>query len=273
MYAEIDRPLDLQSILERTRHLQVGASARYFESVGSTNDVAYHCADHGEEEGTVIIADEQKTGKGRLNRHWSSERFKGIYASIILRPEISVVFASRFTILASVSAVRSIWDVCRIHAHVKWPNDIMIGDKKVGGILAEIKVQERSIKFTIVGIGINVNHLEADFSEDIRSTATSLLIETVHAVAREDLLVHLLTHMDALYKQVLSDDFSPILDEWKSISPSHSNCPVIVANGDRSYQGITRGVTENGELVIEKQSGENIIVSFGDLITISRAQQ
>ncbi len=273
MYAEIETPLNLHSILERTHHLRVGSLVKYFESVGSTNDVAYDCADHGEAEGTVIIADEQKAGRGRLNRLWSSARYRGIYASIILRPEISVVFASRFTILASVSAARSIWDVCRIRAQVKWPNDIMIGDKKVGGILAELKVLEQSIKFAIVGIGINVNHLEADFPVDIRSIATSLLMETEHVVAREDLLIHLLTHMDALYQKVLNDDFSPILDEWKSLSPSHVNCAVIVANGERSYQGITRGVTENGGLVIEKQSGENIIVSFGDLITISRAQE
>jgi len=169
-----------------------------------------------------------------------------------------------------VSVVRAIQEVAHIRAQIKWPNDIMINERKAGGILAEIKVMENIIKFVIVGIGINVNHLEGDFPGDLAAIATSLLIESRLPVSRERFVARLLSNIDSMYPKALLDDFSSIIDEWKELSPCHENCAVLVRNGDRSYRGITKGITESGELIVEVESGENIIVSFGDLIQITR---
>ena len=270
MYPEIDKPLNVNEILDDVHDLRIGGNLRYYTTAGSTNDIAYRLAEKGENEGVVVIADEQTAGKGRLNRNWASPRFKGIYASVLLRPEVDVLFASRFTMLASISAARAIREMTGISAQIKWPNDIVIGEKKTAGVLAEIKLKEKIIHFIIIGIGINVNQLDGDFPKDIAAIATSLLIEGGKSVSREKLTAKVLSSLDEMYPKALLTDFSPIADEWKRLSPYHENCSVIIRNGDTSRRGITRGLTENGELIVEVRPGENIIVSYGDLMRVER---
>ncbi|MEW5807812.1 MAG: biotin--[acetyl-CoA-carboxylase] ligase [Acidobacteriota bacterium] len=268
MFRELDKPLDIIEILEGVHHLPIGRRIKYYDKVGSTNDIAYHLAEGGEEEGTIVIADEQTAGKGRQDRKWSSARFKGIYLSIILRPEVEALSSPRFTMMASVGIVKAIEDVARLKAEIKWPNDIMLGTKKVGGILAEIKLVENFVKFAVLGIGINVNHLDTDFPTEIASLSTSLLMESTLAVSREQLVIKLLSHLSTFYPMALQKDFSPLIAQWKELCPCHNGCMVTVKNGSLTYRGITRGVTNIGELMIEMESGERVTLALGDLSII-----
>lgn len=267
MFEEVNKPLDIASILEHTKGLSIGKKIWHDTTVGSTNNIAYDLGERGEEHGVLVLAEEQSAGKGRMKRTWESAKFKGIYLSLLLRPEIKASFLPRFTIFSAVCTVQAIIDETGLDVNIKWPNDILISHKKVAGILAEIKTMEDNVKFIIIGIGMNVNHLEADFPEEIVSRSTSLLMETKQPVSRESLIIKLLNRMNQHYHNVSSSSFSNILGTWKTFSPYHENHQVTVVDGDKSFKAITRGITEDGELLIENESGQKTKLSFGELTT------
>lgn len=182
----------------KTNHM--GKKILHFESINSTNNKAKELSEKGEDHGTVVISEEQVGGKGRLGRSWCSPKYKGISLSIILKPNINPMEAPKITQIAAAAMIESLREF-NINAKVKWPNDIIIGGKKVCGILTEMSGELNRVNYIIVGIGINANLDKDDFSEDLLDRATSLKIETNTSINRKSLVGMLLNKFEFLYTE------------------------------------------------------------------------
>src|SRR5271157_645466 len=179
---------------------RIGNNIHFFTEVESTNNALFRLARDGAPHGTVVIAECQTKGKGRLNREWQSPPGCNIYASIALRPPIAPVYAPQITLMTGVAVAELLSGYCTGGVTLKWPNDVQIKGKKVCGILAEMSASfQGSVDFVIVGIGINVNIRKNDFDESIRDIATSLAEEAGHNISRLDLTAKLFAKFDDLY--------------------------------------------------------------------------
>jgi len=192
----------------------LGKSIVYYDSVDSTNTAAYLLAKEGAKEGTVVVAESQKKGKGRLARHWTSPKHKGIYMSIILRPDLTPYEAPKLTLITAVSVCQAIRSATGATTLIKWPNDILIDSKKVSGILIEMEAEQDFVKFIVLGIGINVNTSRSDLPKG----ATSISDEIGSKVDRVELLKAILQSMESNYKIFREQGFQPIRKEWRNLS-------------------------------------------------------
>ena len=188
-------PLEIASVLHTET---LGKKVVYFESTPSTNEEAKKIAREGAEEGTIVVAEEQTTGRGRLTRHFYSPFAKGIWFSVIFRPTFFPMEASKSTLLAAVGVCRGIRRLGLADAGIKWPNDILYHGKKLVGMLCEMSASMEKIDYIIMGIGINTGMKEKEFPEDFRGHATSFLNEGVN-VSRRDLLAAVLAELEAEY--------------------------------------------------------------------------
>jgi len=237
---------------------KLGQSVCYFAEVVSTNEEARRLAEKGAEEGTVVLADSQTGGKGRMGRHWHSPAGKGILISIILRPAIQPSRAPHLTMVAAVAAANAIEKVSGLKPGIKWPNDILVNGKKVCGILTELKAETERIHYGIVGIGLNVNLSIEDLLPDLYTTATSLAIERGQPFSRVLLTQSLLAHMEAFYFSYLNQGFNPIKDAWKKMNVTLGR-PVQVKAPEGQFSGIALDIDDNGALLV---AGEVGIKSF-----------
>lgn len=235
-------------------------------SVGSTNKFAYTLATQGRKEGTIIIAEEQTRGRGRMNRHWDSQFGKGLWFSIILRPTVHAVKAGLFPYLAGVSVAQAIENKTGFTPSVKWPNDLLLNDKKFCGILSEIEFINNRIHFIILGIGINTDHKMNDFSEVLRHHATSLRIEIGHKIDRVSLFAEIINLLEQHYYYAIEYGFEMIISSWKK------RCPLLGKNirvflQDHPYYGKFEDLDENGCLLLRSRDGELKKIVAGDLIS------
>ncbi|HET6454274.1 MAG TPA: biotin--[acetyl-CoA-carboxylase] ligase [Armatimonadota bacterium] len=221
-----------------------------FDSVASTNDVALQMADAPE--GTVIIAGEQTSGKGRRGRKWSSPPGEGLYLSIVLHPSLPYDKLWQMAFVVSLAACEAIREVSGLDARIKQPNDILINARKVCGILIETRGHgdAGTRGFVVIGIGINVNN--QSFPPDLN--ATSLALELGRTFSMPDMENALLRCLDARYEQFLTDGFQPILELWKAL-----DCTVGRQTTDHMFEGTGLEVAENGDLQI--QSGRDASVA------------
>lgn len=182
----------------------IGRNVYYFDSIDSTNTKAKKLASKCVPEGTIIISEEQTAGRGRLGRSWISPKHKGLLMSIILRPHIDPINAVKITQLMAAAIHKSIKEL-GIKSLIKWPNDIVLNNKKVCGILTEMNAELNRINYVVIGIGINVNLDEDEIPNDIRSIATSLKIESKDTINRKRLLCSILDNFEILYDEFLED--------------------------------------------------------------------
>ncbi len=236
----------------------VGQRVIYYPSLTSTMEVARREARHGTAEGTVIIADEQTAGKGRLERIWLSPK-GNIALSIILYP--SVTYLPSFIMLASLAVVRSIEAVTGLKSQIKWPNDVLISGRKVCGILIESDVQGNTVNHTVIGIGINVNLRVADFPE-IQQVATSLSDELGKDVSRLSMIRHLLVEIERL-SLALSTGGS-IYEEWRDNLVTLGK-RVRVKSGGTIYEGVAESVARDGSLLLHGLDGSLTKIITGDV--------
>lgn len=259
-------------------HVSVmGKKIIFLETVGSTNTSAMELAGKWCEEGTVVIADAQTGGKGRLGRKWLSPPGKNIYMSIVLRPEISPRDATVLTLMSAVSCATAIKKCSSIPVTIKWPNDLMVSDMKLGGILTEIKADMDRISHAVVGIGININLDLTDMPGEIGSFATSIKIEQKRGSAeaqngydfsRTLVAVEILKEMDRWYSILLTTGKKPIADEWMLLSSTIGRA-VKVTVGDAVFTGIAGSIDEEGMLMLELPDNSVKKISSGD-VTILR---
>lgn len=252
---------EIQSFL-RTKY--VGKNIIYYESIGSTNSKAKELAEIGEEHGTVIISEEQTTGRGRLGRDWVSPKYKGIWMSIILRPSITTQNISQITLIGAAAVQKAIFEM-GIKTAIKWPNDIVLSSKKVCGILTEMSGEIDHINYLIMGIGINVNLKEEDIPKDLKNVASSLLIESSKYIDRKVLLANVLNIFEELYSDfVLNGDIKETIEICRENSALIGSEIQLINRGKVTIaKGINIG--DSGELVIENHNGNLEYIVSGEV--------
>ena len=232
----------------------LGKMIHYRESVESTQKIAHQLANEGAEEGTLVIAEEQVSGKGRLMRSWHSPKFSGIWMSLILRPKIPLHQAPQLTLLAAVAVAQAIEDVTELQPQIKWPNDLLINRRKVTGILTEMQAESDRIHSVIIGIGMNINQQKEDFPEDLQEKASSLSIESGVKISRAKVIQRVLLRLEDLYTLYLQEGFMPIKLLWESYAISLGQILKASTVND-TIVGKALGITDAGVLLLEDNQG------------------
>ncbi len=241
----------------------IGKKVFFYPSIDSTNIKAFELARSGEPEGTVVIADAQSNGKGRIGRRWESPPGVNVYTSIILRPDCPPQAAQNLTFLSAVAVAEAVGAVCPGRPTVKWPNDILIDSRKVAGILLEMDSEADRVHFVIAGIGVNVNMKAMMLPDPVRSIATSLAEKSGHEVDRTHFVRTLYASVEKWYKIYLMEGFGPILSAWKGYFDAEGK-PVKVISFNRSISGICAGVDESGALLVRDPAGAVVRIISGD---------
>jgi BirA family transcriptional regulator, biotin operon repressor / biotin---[acetyl-CoA-carboxylase] ligase len=248
---------------QRLKGSLFGKRIYHFFKTDSTNRVALELGHAGEPEGAVVLAEEQTAGRGRAGRTWSSERAAGIYVTLLLRPKLAPVQAPLLTMMAGLSAHAAVEAVAGLAVDLKWPNDLIIGGKKVGGILTEMHAEPGQVRFVIVGIGLNVN--QEKFPGELASIATSLRLETRKPQSRMELLVRLLREFESDYNRMSREGAGSVVKRFEVISSYAHGKRVRVTNGTESYLGTTAGLAPEGLLQVERDDGRVVTVIAGDV--------
>jgi BirA family transcriptional regulator, biotin operon repressor / biotin---[acetyl-CoA-carboxylase] ligase len=248
---------------QRLKGSLFGKRIYHFFKVDSTNRVALKLGHAGEPEGAVVLAEEQTAGRGRAGRAWHSERAAGIYVTVLLRPKLSPVQAPLLTMMAGLSAHAAIQAQTGLLVDLKWPNDLLVGRKKTGGILTEMHAEPGQVRFVIVGIGLNVN--QEKFSGELAPIATSLRAETGKTVSRLELLVRLLREFESDYNRFLADGGASVIERFAGVSSYAQGKRVRVANGKESFAGVTAGLAPEGLLLVKRDGGQVVAVVSGDV--------
>ena len=227
----------------------MGRNIHYFNSIDSTNSKAKEIALE-EKEGTVLIAEEQTEGKGRMGRSWVSPKGKGIWMSIILKPNVEPMKVPKLTLVGAAAVYKALENM-GIKAQIKWPNDVLIDGKKICGILTEMSGELNMVNYVIMGIGINVNLDEGDFPEELKDKATSLKISTGKEINRKELTANILNEFEKLYISFKEKDQ---MNEVLKICRENSILlgeEVKIIRGNDVRIGKAIDINENGELLIK----------------------
>ena len=243
-----------------------GKRIYHFFRTDSTNRVGMELGYAGEPEGAVILAEEQHAGRGRAGRSWHSERAAGIYVTLLLRPKISPMHAPLLTMMAGLSAHAAIQAQTGLRLDLKWPNDLMLCGKKLGGILTEMHADTSLVRFVIVGIGINVN--QEKFPGELQAIATSLHTETGKNQSRLELLARLLREFESDYNRFLHEGAASVTERFSQVSSFAVGKRVRVTNGAESFTGVTAGLTSEGLLQVGREDGKIVMVIAGDVAEI-----
>lgn len=258
---------DILSLEEIEAYLNtkfIGRRIIHFDSVESTNSIAKKLGDSDEADGSVIIAEEQTKGRGRLGRSWVSPKHKGIWMSIILKPDLNPVDAVNLTQTAAAAVVKAAQEL-GIKTLVKWPNDIVINNKKVCGILTEMNAELTKINYVVVGLGINVNIEESEFPEDIKDTATSLKLETNSFVNRQKLTAGILNNFEDLYTKLTQEN-----NIEASVNICRENSAVIgkdvlIINREKTIEAHVIDIDDKGRLLVEYTGGRREHIISGEV--------
>jgi len=239
----------------------IGKKIYYFDTVSSTMDMALQLAIKGSPDGTIILAESQTKGRGRLGRNWFSPKYKGIYLSLILRPEILPNQAPLLTLMSAVSICEAIKEKTGITCQIKWPNDILIHHKKLGGILTELNAETDLSRFVVIGIGLNVNNDK----KTLPAGATSLKEQKKEELNRLDLLQEILRKIEASYFVFQRKGAQPIIDEWREWSISLGRRVRVICQKEH-IEGQSLDIDIDGGLLIRNDAGLTHKVMSGDVI-------
>jgi len=230
----------------------MGKNIHYFKETESTNILARDMAG-SVDEGTVVIAESQTGGRGRMGRKWISPE-GGIWLSVVLKPRMQPLHAPRITLLAGVAVAKTIRNI-GLPAKIKWPNDALINGKKVCGILTEIGAEMDSIQYVVVGVGIDANVDTETFPEEFRDSSTSLKNELGFDINRVEFVQRLLSELESLYMKFQKEGFSSILEEWRNMSATIGEW-VKITTQSRIMYGEAIGVDSEGALILETSEGK-----------------
>lgn len=258
--------MKINNIIEKLNTTIVGNELIYFDSVESTNRLLFEMAEMGTEDGAVLISDGQTGGKGRLGRQWFSPEGVNLYLSVLLRPQVNPENSAVFTFIASLALVKTLDDL-NVSSKIKWPNDLLINQKKVAGVLTEMKNEGNKPEFIIIGIGLNINLKDDQIKKnlpDISDSVTSLSIEKNAEINREDVAVKLISHLDEYYQQFNIEGINSIVAEWSN-RWGMLNEEIAVKVDNNIVRGIARKVDNYGFLYIEDDKGNLQKIIAGDI--------
>jgi len=247
----------------------IGNKIYAFDKTDSTNDIASRLAEGGEPEGALVVAEQQGKGRGRLGRSWFSPKGKGLWFSLVLRPELPPSAAPQVTLAGAVACAKAVRVVAGVDALIKWPNDVVVNNRKVCGILTEMNTDMDRIRHVVMGIGMNVNVDDEEFPYELKSTATSVKIEAGKAVSRLALLASVLHAFEALYVRLKQGDFESVKQEWIGLSNIVGKFVRVAAEG-RTLEGYAVGVDFRGNLIVRLANGLNEYVISGDVRIIEK---
>lgn len=253
---------DLLARLGKTR--LIGRDIRVFEQTTSTNDVVEKLACDGVREGAVVFAESQTRGRGRLGRKWVSPAHKGLWFSILLRPNLRPQETTQLTVACATALRRAIVSQTRLPVEIKWPNDILINGKKTAGILTEMSAELDRVRHVIPGIGIDVNQDAQEFPPELRKIATSLKIESGETLSRPALATAVLRELDKDYSRVCAGKFSEVAGEWVEHCGTIGK-DVTVQIGDRKIRGRAESLDDDGSLILRTEHGRLQRITGGDV--------
>lgn len=240
----------------------IGKNLIVLDSVDSTNDYLKKLGNEGCENGTVVAAREQTKGKGRLGRTWQTKKDDGIAFSVLLRPNVAPSEVSAITPLAGLAVCKAIREYTKLDCVIKWPNDIIIGRKKLVGILTEMSAEFDAVEYVITGIGINVDH--TSFPEEIAFKATSLLLETGRHIDKNEFLACVLEHLENEFVKNNLELTPTALSEYTDLCATVGRS-VTFQRGTRRISGMAVGVSEHGELKVMMSDGTICLVNSGEV--------
>lgn len=240
----------------------IGKKIKVLDTVGSTNDYLKKLGSKGAEAGTVVLAREQTAGKGRLGRVWQTPKDECVALSLLLRPEMSPAEISSITPLTGLAVCSAVNDFCKLDSRIKWPNDIIVKNKKLVGILTEMSAEFDRVDYTVTGIGINVG--QATFPDDIAHKATSVLLETGRHIDRNRFVACVLEHLE---RELIDNHY---VLSGTSVKDYQSLCATIgrsvtFTRGQRKISGMAVGISNSGELEVMLSNGTIANVNSGEV--------
>ncbi|MFC7320673.1 biotin--[acetyl-CoA-carboxylase] ligase [Halobacillus campisalis] len=233
----------------------IGHQLHHYEEVDSTQDIVHQLAKQGKPHGTVVVADEQIKGKGRMSRPWHSPKGKGIWMSILLRPELSPVQAPQITLLAATVLAKVITSQSQLIPFIKWPNDILINHKKVSGILTEMQAEHDQIQYVAIGIGINLNQSAEEIPVDIRHKASSLRAESKEEWNITSTIQEILKQFESTYDQYAAEGFNYVKEIWETYGYKIGE-KVTISTMRRTWEATLVGIEPDGALIARDSEGK-----------------
>jgi BirA family transcriptional regulator, biotin operon repressor / biotin---[acetyl-CoA-carboxylase] ligase len=265
--APAQTPLDIDALRRARAAARFGHTIHYFDSIDSTNVMAHRLAANGAADGSVVVAEAQTKGQGRLGRTWSSPPFRNLYLSLILRPAIAATAASQITLVAGLAVAEAVGDWTP-RAAIKWPNDVVIDGRKVAGILAAMDAENERVRFVILGIGVNLNSAAEDFPPDLREKAIGLCTVVGQPIDRVVFATGLLSRLEARYDLFMREGFAALRAMWEARS-CLTGRQVRIEDATRSYEGRVSGIADDGALVLRDAAGGDVRVIAGDVTVLA----
>jgi BirA family transcriptional regulator, biotin operon repressor / biotin---[acetyl-CoA-carboxylase] ligase len=265
--AEAHTPLDIDALRRARAGARFGHTIHYFDSLDSTNITAHRLAIDGAAEGSVVIAEAQTKGQGRLGRSWVSPPYRNLYLSLIVRPAISTSAAPQLTVVTGLAVADAVAEWAP-RAAVKWPNDVLIDGRKVSGILCAMESELERLRFVILGIGVNLNSTPEDFPPDLRDKAVGLCTAAGQPIDRVAFATGLLSQLEARYDLFMREGFAALRAMWEArswLTGRH----VRIDDASRSYEGRVSGIADDGALVLRDAGGGEVRVIAGDVTVVA----
>lgn len=239
-----------------------GKTVHFAKETDSTNTWVKTLAAEGAEHGTLAVTEYQSAGRGRFDRKWSAPEGSSVMMSLLLRPSFSPQYASMLTLVMGLAVAQAVEEL-GLSVSIKWPNDVVVSRKKICGILTEMGVKGTEINYVVIGTGINVNLTE--FPEEMQDKATSLYLETGQEYDRNQIIALVMKYFEEDYERFIKTcDFTLLMEDYHRLLANKEQ-PVRVLDGDRSFEGICRGINEKGELLVEREEGTVARVSAGEV--------
>jgi len=234
------------------------------KSIDSTNTLSKLIARENKNEFMFVVAENQESGRGRMGRSFESDNKKGIWCSFILKPAMDPENALIITLASATAVCKTLEDVCGLKTGIKWPNDIVVGKKKICGILSEMSCETGAIEFIVVGIGINISQTAEDFSSDVAKVATSVLEETGFKCQRAEIISSLCYNMQEIYRLVKAEKADEIKKRWEQYSVTDGKNIKVIKNNEE-INAVAEGIDENGRLIITDENGIRSIYNSGEI--------
>ena len=256
--------IKVSQLQDNLRTKNLGRTILFSHEVDSTNKQAKELAVGGAHEGTVIIAETQTMGRGRLGREWISPA-GGLWFSLILRPKLSPATASKLTFMAGLAVAKVLRERFGLEVETKWPNDILVNGRKICGVICEMNTTNETINFVVIGVGVNGNfNVEKVFPVKLQKAATSIENELSRKIQLENLFKALLEKMESIYERSVKEGFEFILEGWKKYARFLS-CEVEVTTLNEKIRGLALDVDHNGALILKLENGTLKHVLVGDV--------
>jgi len=264
-------PLSIDDLRRARAAARCGHTIEYFDTLESTNTTAAAHARAGASEGTVVIAETQTRGRGRLGRAWVSPPFRNLYLSIVLRPAIPPGDAPRLALVAGLATADAVAEWAPRVA-LKWPNDVLVDNRKVAGILTEMDADGDHVRFVIAGIGVNLNGTLDDFPAELRDKAGSLAMAVGAPIDRVAFAARVLSCLEARYARFLAHGFAALRSEWNARSCLQGR-QVQIDDGGQRHRGIVSGVADDGALCLRDAAGHDVRIVAGEVTVVDGYQR